>query len=70
MTEQFSTLTIEYSDDVQQVDLRVDPAIEVPVENHFVYFYFADQDDFIAEENYPVLAHVWDNDDDSIFDNM
>ena len=25
---------------------------------------------FLSAEEYPVLAHIWDNDDDAIFDNM
>ena len=69
MMNQASPLTIEYSEDIQQVEIKVVPATETPVANFFAYYYFAG-DDFITEEDYPLLAQVWDNDDDAIFDDM
>ena len=68
---------IEYSDDVPSVDAKLIKAdysassIEAHIGDAVTYMYVIVQpDEYITAEEYPILAQLWDNDDDSVFDNM
>ncbi|HKZ51090.1 MAG TPA: hypothetical protein VJ256_04965 [Dehalococcoidia bacterium] len=36
----------------------------------YSYIYYSEEESYLTAEDYPILAQIWDNEDDAIFDNL